>query len=90
MFSDVSGWSGGPSWFGGSNIRYGVYGPHRLGGSCGPCGKGALGGSVWLGGSGWSGLPSRLILGIFLLFNLIQKYFQMEKLSLMIPASLMV
>ena len=58
-----AGGSGGPSWFVGSNIRYGVCEWDVLGGSWG---SGAFGESVWLGGSGWSGLGCQvwLILGM--------------------------
>ena len=41
-------------------------------------------------GSGCCGCQVGLILGIFLLFDLIHKYFQMDILSLMIPKNLMI
>ena len=65
-------------------------------GSCGPDGpgdsrgSGGLGGSAWLGGSGWYGVPSWASSRYFKLFDLIQKYFQMETLSLMIQKNLMI
>ena len=68
------GWFGGPS------------------GSCESCGSFGFGESGGLGGSGLVGMGCkvRLILGTFLLFDLIQKYFQMETLSLMIQKNLMI
>ena len=48
------------------------FGSSRSGGSCGSCGSSGFGGSCesdWLGGSG-------SLVGIFFLFDLIQKYFK--------------
>ena len=54
------------------------YPPGTRPGSSGSCWSSGLCESVWLGGSGWYGVwgQAGLILGIFLLFELIQKYFQ--------------
>ena len=82
-------WDGGPWW-----VRW-VWGVLvGLVGLVGRCAHGSVGfgESAWLGGSAWlcgsglvcMGCKVRLILGTFLLFDLIQKYFQMETLSLMI------
>ena len=65
------------------------FGSSRSGGSCGfcgSCGSSGFGGSCesdWLGGSG-------SLVGIFFLFDLIQKYFQMELLSFMTHKNLMI
>ena len=62
------------------------FGSSRSGGSCGSCGSSGFGGSCesdWLGGSG-------SLVGIFFLFDLIQKYFQMEIFSLIIQKNLMI
>ena len=50
--------------------------------------SGGLGESAWLGGSGWYGLHCRAKSSYFLLFDLIQRYFQIEILSLMIQKNL--
>ena len=52
-------------------------------GSCGSSGFGGSCESDWLGGSG-------SLVGIFFLFDLIQKYFQMELLSFMTHKNLMI
>ena len=68
------------------------YLPGTRPGSSGSCWSSGLRESVWLGGSGWYGVwgQAGLILSIFLLFELIQKYFQMETLSLIIQKNLMI
>ena len=74
----------------------GFEGPSGLGESCGSGldgGLGGLGGSGCLGNLvGLVGLGCQvgLILGIFLPFNLIQKYFEMEILSLVIQKNMTV
>ena len=65
------------------------FGSSRSGGSCGSCGSSGFGGSCesdWLGGSGRPGESC----GYFFLFDLIQKYFQMELLSFMTHKNLMI
>ena len=71
----------------------GFEGPSGLGESCGSGWDGGLGGSGCLGNLvGLVGLGCQLglILGIFLPFNLILKYFEMEILSLVIQKNMTV
>ena len=79
---------------GGSGWSFGSSGSGGSGGSCGSCGSSTntivgLVGLVSL--IGWVGLEWLVsLVGIFFLFDLIQKYFQMELLPFMIHKNLMI